>query len=351
MGDENNAMVDLEAAWDASASTEEVAEVTPNEPDTGIQSDQHISAEPITPEGAGAVAAEVPGGQPGEEPGAAPAGEAPSEKPTEPDVGSPVGLSAEAKAAWKDTPKAVQSEIVRRETDFARGIQKYAEGAKRAQAMDNALAPYQQYFAMNGNKPGETINQLLQTASLLQMGSPAQKVQQVAGLIQQFGIDIPALDQFLTSGHVPPEVQQQSNTQTEIQKALQPYQQFMQEVQQGRQAQEQGRVREAGSEVAAFAQNSANEFYETVKMDMADILDMNSQRGINLTLKDAYDRACAMHPQINGVIQSRIQQSALTAKRQAAASVTGNQGGPGTAAVPGSRLDALSEAWDNAGRT
>ena len=128
MGDENNAMLDLEAAWDASDSTEEVAEVTPNEPDTGIQSDQHISAEPITPEGAGAVAAEVPGGQPGEEPGAAPAGEATSEKPTEPDVGSPVGLSAEAKAAWKDTPKAVQSEIGRRETDFARGIQKYAEG-------------------------------------------------------------------------------------------------------------------------------------------------------------------------------------------------------------------------------
>ncbi len=66
-------------------------------------------------------------------------GTAESEKP-------PVGLSLESREAWKDVPAAVKADIVKREADYEKGIVQYSQQAKRAQAMDSALAPYQQYL-------------------------------------------------------------------------------------------------------------------------------------------------------------------------------------------------------------
>ena len=63
--------------------------------------------------------------------------------------------------------------------------------------MDQALAPFQQYLAVTGEPPAKTIQGLLQTASILQMGSPVQRANTVASLIKQFGVDIRTLDDVL----------------------------------------------------------------------------------------------------------------------------------------------------------
>ena len=272
-----------------------------------------------------------------------------AEGANEPASSSPVSWSASAREQWKKIPKEAQSYILQREQQMQQGMQKNAEQARRAEGMDRSLAPYQQYFAMNGG-PGQTLQTLLQTGSGLQMGTPQQKAQIVANLINQFGVDIPSLDSLLTGKDVPPEVRQQSQVEQMLQQRLAPIQQQLSQYQQRERQMQQGVQQEASSELNAFSSDSKNEFYNDVRGDMADILDMAYNRGVQLTLKQAYDKACALNPEISRIQQSREQQRALQGKRRAAVSVTGGMSGPGATATPDSMRSAIESAWDNAGQ-
>jgi hypothetical protein len=258
-------------------------------------------------------------------------------------------LSLGAREEWKNTPKAMRDEIAKRERDFSVGMQKNAEGAKRAAGMDHQLQPYQQYFAMNGGA-GQSIKTALETASTLQMGTPQQRAQTVANLIQQFGVDIDALDSMLVGEAPSQESQQQYSVQQAVQQAVAPYQQQMTQMAQ-RQEYEQQQIRQnAVDEVGSFSNDRKNEFYHDVKMDMADLMDMAQARGINLTMQDSYDRACRMNPEISRIMASRVGNASVQNKRRAASSVVGSPGGVTDSAGGGSLHSAIADAWDNSGR-
>jgi len=260
----------------------------------------------------------------------------------------PKGLSLEAREAWADVPDAVKSEIAKREQDYSNGIQQYANNAKRAEAMDQTLRPYQQFFQVNGGA-GQTIEGLLQTGSVLQMGTPQQKAQTVANIIKQFGVDITALDGMLVGAPVSKEMQAQQQVQDMVNQQLQPIQQQLQQYQQREMQEQQAMQAEMGNTIQQFANDPANEFYSDVQGDMADIMDMAAARGQKLGLKEAYDKACLMHPTISQITQNRQAQAAVQQKRQAASSIYGGPGGT-QATQPGSITAALNDAWDNAGR-
>ncbi len=258
----------------------------------------------------------------------------------------PVGLSPEAREVWKDTPEAMRKEIAKREKDFAYQIQKTAEGAKRAESMDRALAPYQQLFEMNGGA-GQMLPSLLQTASLLQMGSPQQKAQMAANIIQQFGVDIRTLDSLLVGDAPPPEVQQQSQIEQLLNQRLAPLQQQLQQYQQRDQYAQQEAQGRISNELQQFA--SQNEFYEDVKNDMADLMELAANRGREMSLEQAYKIACNQHPTISKIMDGRASTEAVHRKRNAASSVAGSPAGV-SESRPGSIAEALNQAWDSAGR-
>lgn len=262
----------------------------------------------------------------------------------------PVGLSPAAREKWADTPKEVQDHIRGYEQRMEQMAQKYGRDAQRAQAMDRSLQPFQQLFALNGG-PQETLPGLLQTASVLQMGTAPQKAEMVANIIKQFGVDIKALDNMLVGEGVPPEMQAQTAIQQQVQQAVAPYQQALQGLQQQQQYAQQKAQQEVASEIDTFARNPQNEFYRDVRMDMADILDMASNRGINMSLEEAYNRACAMNPEISKIIQTRQGAQSVQNKRRAASSVHGTLGGEGDAGAPAGMRAAIADAWENAGRT
>jgi len=262
----------------------------------------------------------------------------------------PVSLSAAAREEWANTPEPVRKEIAKRERDYAQGIQKYAESAKRAEAMDRTLAPYQQLFAMNGGA-SNFMPGLMQTASVLQMGAPAQKAEMVANLIKQFGVDIRTLDNMLVGEAPPPEVQQQSAVQQAVQQAVAPYQQHMQQIEQQRQYQAQAAQQEVANEVQHFAQTPENEFYHDVKMEMADILDLAANRGREMSMQEAYEQACQLNPQIRQIVQGRQSQQSVQNKRRAGSSIHGTLGGDGSSSAPDSTRAAIEMAWEQAGRT
>jgi hypothetical protein len=264
-----------------------------------------------------------------------------SEKP-------PVGLSLEAREAWKDVPASVKADIVKRENDYAAGIEKHRNATERVQGMDKALQPYQQYLQMNGGA-GQALQGLLQTGSSLQMGSPVQKAQVVANLIKQFGVDISQLDSMLVGEAPAPEQQQQNQFQQMLNQQLAPMQQQLQGYQQREQHQQQQEQGQVAQEVTAFGAN--NEFYNDVSGDMADLLDMAANRGRQMSMDEAYKLACANHPQISSIMSNRMSQEQVSGKRKAASSIHGSPGGSiSSGGAAGSVAAALNDAWDNAGQ-
>ena len=345
MGDEakveDTMGADLAAAWDASED-ERIGDETPPEPTPEITPAEELAAAPKSEEPPAEVKPAPIAGDETPPAEAAKIGEAPEDK-------APVGLSPEAREVWKDAPKALREAIVKRETDYATGIQQYAQKAQRAESMDRALQPFQQFFATNGNNPAETISGVLQTASVLQMGSPNQKAQAVAQLIKQFSVDIRSLDSLLV-GEAPAEGGNDQMGQM-LDQRLGPINQFMQGFQQNQQDQRQQAQNEISTEVDAFSVDPKNEFYNDLKMDMADLMDLAANRGINMSMQDAYDKAVMMHPQISAIVSGRLGQKQVDNKRRAASSISGGPGGPGPVAEVGTTRAALEDAWDNAGRT
>jgi hypothetical protein len=259
----------------------------------------------------------------------------------------PVGLSLEAREAWKDVPDSVKADIVKRENDYAAGIEKHRQNSSRAEAMDRSLAPYQQYFQMNGGA-GQSLQSLLQTGSTLQMGSPIQKAQVAANIIQQYGIDIKTLDSMLVGEAPSQETQQQNQMEQMLNQRLAPLQQQLGQYQQREQHQAQQAQGKVAQEVTNFG--AQNEFYNDVRGDMADLLDMAANRGREMSMDEAYSLSCANHPQISKIMSGRTSQQSVDKKRQAASSISGSPGGGMQGQAPNSLSAALNDAWDSVGR-
>jgi hypothetical protein len=261
----------------------------------------------------------------------------------------PKSLSPAAREAWNKAPEALKKDIAKRERDYANGMEKYRGNAQRAQQMDQTLAPFQQYMQMNGG-PQKSIQGLLQTGASLQMGSPAQKAQLVANLIQQFGVDISTLDNMLVGKAPPQEAQANHAIDQRIQQAVAPYQNMMNQFQQSQQQQAQMNQQQVNNEVTAFSQNPANEFYNDVRGDMADILDMASSNNREMSMQEAYDRACRMNPEVFKVSQTRQSAQNMDKKRSASSSIHGTPSGGGDGGNHADLRSAIADDWDNTGR-
>ena len=335
--EEGNAGDDISAAWDS-------LEEKDSGEDTEVQHTPEVSEaveptehEPVDTASADDESTGVPG-----------AGEEPKEA-AEPESAAPVGLSAAAREEWNNTPKAMREEIAKRERDFAVGIQRYAEGAKRAVQMDQALQPFQQYFAMNGGNVGQQVQELLQTASVLQMGSPVQRAQAVAQIISQFGVDIDTLDRMIVGEAPDPKQETSSLVQQQIEAAMAPYREREQREQYENQQRQEQLTQTVAAEVDNFSRDPSREFYREVRSDMADILDLAANHGRPITMDEAYRKACLLNPHVQGVITAR-QKKAMESKKRAASSVSGTLGGPGGMSEPDTMRGAIEQAWDAAGQ-
>ena len=135
-----------------------------------------------------------------------------------------------------------------------------------------------------------------------------------------------------------------------IDQRMAPVNDLLGQFQHQQQAGHQQQVQQANSEVAAFGKNA--EFLNDVRHDMADLVDMAHGRGQTMTLQDAYNKACALNPQIAQVLEERAttaklmgDQNTLASKRNAASSLSGRRAGNGGGGAMDMR-SAISDAWD-----
>lgn len=273
--------------------------------------------------------------------------------PTEP-LKPPASFKALAREEWGKTPPAIQQEVIRRERETAMALEQSAEARQGHQRFREILAPYEPMLRGQGADPYQTVQGLLQTAAALATAPIQQRATILAGLIREYlpgKESLEVLDNTLSGvlqGRVP--------TQTAPQYASDPrLDEIYQTFQQAKQMQAQTLDQQAA---AGIREVSGNEFYEDVKLIMADMLEVAGNQGIALTPSEAYTRATYLHPEVSKVLDQR--QAAKLASnpvgstaraRAAASSVRGSPTAPPpNGAQPDDLRSVLESAFDRAGR-
>lgn len=258
---------------------------------------------------------------------------------------APASWKPAAREDWAKVPEAVRTEIIRRERDMERGLQDSAQARRVADAYTEAVRPFESIIAMENANPVAAVRSLLATAAQLRMGTPQQKAQMISQIISQYGVDVMVLDSVLAGAPLPQGGQQQPNQQLE--QELAPIKRFMSELQNLTSQNTQKRSTQSQATLQAFSEDSANEFFMDVRESMADIFELAGKRGRELTLKQAYDQAIALDPELSKIVGQRKQAQAsgtvTKAKRNAASSIHGTPGG-GKAQGSGKDLRSTIEA-------
>lgn len=269
------------------------------------------------------------------------------------DLKAPASWKPSIREHWKGLPNDVKQEVLRREQDIQKGLQQASGYKKVAEEYLTTIKPFESVIRAQNATPSQAIGNLLQTATRLTLGTPTQKAQAIAEAIKEFSVDIETLDQVLAGEELP-------NTQNdpllqELDKRLQPMNDFMSQFQSAEKTQLQEIQDRANAELSQFA--SEHEFYNDVKEDMADLMELAGNRGRSITLEQAYDQACLMNPDIKKVLDHRTSRLRNTpdpqelAKKKAAASSVKSQNptGVSSAGSSGSLRDSIAAAFEDDG--
>ena len=251
--------------------------------------------------------------------------------PEKPRVDMPKSLRLELKDHWEKAPQELQQAFAQRDADYEKGISQYKTRDAEARAITEQFAPYEWILRNEGTTPAQAIAPLLQTAALLRTGTPAQKSQAVAHMIQQFQIPIDQVSAHL-GGTAP--IQQDSHYNDLAQQVQQLTQHITQQQYQAQKSNEN----RALSVIQQFAGDPANMHFEAVSDRMLQLLQApqvlgdTSQMTEREKLQLAYDTAVRLDPQLAQSLYAQQQQQSqaqaqVQKARTAAVSVRGAPGG------------------------
>lgn len=250
-----------------------------------------------------------------------------------PDLKAPASWTPQARERWNALAPEVRAEVHRREGELQTVLQRSASARQFTEAFENVVRPFEVFIRQENSNPLQAVQNLMQTAATMRVGTAAQKAETVVGIIRNFGVDIEMLDSLL-AGHLP-----QQGTQQAQQFRDPRFDQFLAAQQQMLQATEQRQMQTIQQEVQTFA--GSHEFYNDVQPIMADLMSIRAKQGQALDLEGAYKLACSMHEGVASTIAQRAassqnagqSQAVLRAKR-AAASVKGDPTPSTGATVP-----------------
>jgi hypothetical protein len=243
----------------------------------------------------------------------------------------PVSWKPAAREAWKDVPAAARREIERREAEITNGLQEASDGRKFEQQFARTIEPFRGFIAAAGGDPLRSVHVLMTTAAGLQVGGPVQKAEIVRDIIRDYAVDIQTLDNVLSNAVTP-----QHSASPAAPQIHPDVQRFMDEQRQTQANAVQATEAQINDDISVFASAPENEFFKDVRLDMADIMDLAANRGMQLTLQEAYDKACQLNPEISSIVNQRTgaknarrSNVRLRGKKRAAKSVSGSPTGGG----------------------
>jgi hypothetical protein len=254
----------------------------------------------------------------------------------------------------------LQQEIIRRETEISRGLSEAAASRKFHGEFSQVIRPFEALIAGSGVHPLKAVQNLMSTAATLQTGTAVQKAGTIANIIRTYGVDIPTLDKLL-AGVKPTPQPNGGMDEAAIQRMIDARMQNHPVITaQTRQQQEQQRqlVESATQTMEQFAADEKNEYFEDLREDMADLLDMAANRGRQMSIQEAYDRAASAHPEISKLVakkqaveRAKAGRGNVDRARRAASSqgqgTPANVRGGGGAKPTGSVRNAVAQAFDD----
>ena len=280
--------------------------------------------------------------------------EAKDTKLTGDSIKAPIDWGPKEREDWSKIPRHLQEKVMSREKELNTMMQTTADARRTHKEFADLAQQYGSVLSgVMGDTPMETTKTLFNTVANLRMGSPIQKAQIIADMINDFGVDVHTLDSAIVGAAPSQEQQQSSQFDQMLNKRLEPFEQMMGQQNAYMKQQATQRTQAADNEVVEFGKNA--EFLGDVRNDMADLIEMAAKRGQSMTMQEAYGKACTLNPQIVKVMQDRHQREQLTgnsnnmaSKHLAASSVNGRQiGGGGGGQCNLSMHDTIASAWDN----
>ena len=255
---------------------------------------------------------------------------------------APQSWKGDAKKVWEQLPLNVRQEVARREREITTKLSEVAPVKQRMDSLMQVLTPHQERIqAVHGGNPLQAIERMMNVERIMFSGSAGDKAQLVANMIKEFKVDIASLDNLLSGEQLPAPVQQQTDIERLLEQKLAPVQQFIQAQQQSEQRRAQQVEQEAVHTVETMAVDPNFPYFDDVRDDMADLIEMAAKKGVALSLSDAYNKAIRMNDDTFQASSARsttqaATQAALSAHQEAqkakgaALSVSGAPSGVGT---------------------
>jgi len=285
-------------------------------------------------------------------------GETPAERAAHRVDRAPASWKKEAKGDWAALPLHVRQEVYKREMEVERVLKETAPIRQQIQEIQNVVSPYMARIQSAGVTPVQAMNELFKADFVLATGTQQSKAQMMAKLIKDYGVSIEDLDAAIVAGMQPQQAQPQGFDPNYVNQLVQQQlQQALAPIFQERQQREQQVVQQATQTVEQMALDPKYPYFDEVRDEMADLIEVASRRGIALSLDDAYNKAVAINPGVSGqqsrqtqMIQANAQHQQAQKARVAASSINGApaSGGSNAYAGDGSLRGSIEAAFNNA---
>ncbi|MCA3269184.1 MAG: hypothetical protein INF44_02420 [Thalassospira sp.] len=207
-------------------------------------------------------------------------------------VPAPNSWSADAKKDWEKIPAHLQKEISRREAEIHKTVTRYDEERSLGKQIKDIINPYSAMIKANGSTTEQTIGSLLNTAYVLETGSPEQKKTLFAQLAKAYKVELEGLSS--PASFVDPQIEtlQQRLDRLEYERQQETTWKKQQEAQ------------AINNDIAQFASDPEHVHFEKVKGHMAALLQSNLAKD----LKDAYQQAVWANPETRSTLELKKQQ-------------------------------------------
>jgi hypothetical protein len=237
----------------------------------------------------------------------------------------PQSWGESVKQSWASLPDDVRASILKREADAHKEFTAPDGALRLGREVKEIVTPYMAQIQAEGATAPQAIASLLNTAHILRTGTPEQKKALILNTAKQFGVDIGAVQE--EQEYVDPTIAQLKSQVEELKRLADPN--YIRST-----LTKEMESTKIQSDIAAFASNSANVHFETVKPLMASILNAGQAKD----LKEAYDMACMANPTIRSTLEAAKaaeteakRKQEIMAKKRAASSVTGSSAVPSNA--------------------
>lgn len=257
---------------------------------------------------------------------------------------------------WKTLDPDVKAEVIRREREMTKAFGENNQVREFHKQFGETVRPFEARLRSVGVSPLQAVGELFKADHILSSAPPTQRAQYVAKLVKDYGVDIRELDAALAGEAAPDPVA--SRVEQLLAERLAPYQQFMSQQREMAALRDLQVQQEAGATIEQMAADTAKfPYFEHVREDMADIIEMGAKRGLYFSPEQAYTRALAMNPEWNAQVAAQNQAAAQMSQAQAAnakaqkalgaaSSVSGAPGGSPAGVNPnGSLRDTIEAAW------